>query len=271
MWWLLGAAMLLGWIWWSRRERRVVVPSHPTFMPGWDRQAFQHGLFDRVLQTYVTDGLVDYLTLRVHPQTLEEYLYRLAHTPPDGFKTREEGWAYWLNAYNAAVLYGILRRLPRDPAGMAHFSIKGLAGFFTRDRYTIGGRRLTLHDMAHGILRRRFGDPRCHMLLVNGASSAPDLRAPALTGPELERRLDRAAREFLAKPKGLRCDRLAKVLYLSNLFHWFADDFGGPTGIQTFLTRYGPDTLQELPWASYTVRFLDYDWSLNRVPWARQP
>src|SRR5467141_3720716 len=80
-------------------------------------QTFPHDDFDRVLHRFVNDqGQVDYTALKNDPRDLERY-YLLVSTyspdsHPDLFPTEQSKLAYWLNAYNAAVIKTVLTYYP---------------------------------------------------------------------------------------------------------------------------------------------------------------
>jgi len=80
-------------------------------------QTFSHQDFDRVLQHFVDDrGRVDYAALKNDARDLERYYLLLSTYSPDShpalFPTEHGKLAYWLNAYNAAVIKTVLAHYP---------------------------------------------------------------------------------------------------------------------------------------------------------------
>ena len=78
----------------------------------------------------------------------------------------------------------------------------------------------------------------------------------------------------LADPgKGLRYDETSNTLWLSSIFKWYAGDFTGGSTVVAFFARgkvlewvlpYVSDELRDtLVERQPSVRYLDYDWSLN--------
>lgn len=78
---------------------------------------FSHALFDQVLRQRVdAGGRVDYPGLKAARETLDAYVDRLAqcspHSHPDRFSTAQHELAYWIDAYNAFVLRGVIDAYP---------------------------------------------------------------------------------------------------------------------------------------------------------------
>ena len=148
---------------------------------------FTHELLDQVLQDHVdTNGLVDYAGLKASSANLDAYLANLAKCSPDNcaehFATPQDKLAYWINAYNAFVLKGVIAAYPVGSVA----EIGGLDGFFRKARYTIGGQELTLDDIENQIIRPRYKDPRIHFVVNCGAISCPSLENKAFSGADLE-------------------------------------------------------------------------------------
>jgi len=189
--------------------------------------------------------------------------------------------AFWLNTYNGLVIHAVVaRRVTR--------SVLLDPGFFRRNAYLVGGQRVSLDDIEHGVLRgnaphpflrvrafrpadprRRWTlpcDPRVHFALVCAARSCP--RLAVYEGYRLEEQLEAATAGFLAgggvvaEPGALR---------LSPIFRWYADDFGGERGVRTFLSRYVSDSdVRQLLAGGAPVRYERWDWRLNGVAAARR-
>lgn len=58
-----------------------------------------------------------------------------------------------------------------------------------------------------------------------------------------------------------RIDHVNKTLRLSQIFNWYADDFGGADKIASYVNQYTEEDV-----SGYTVEFLEFDWSLNITP-----
>lgn len=219
---------------------------------------FDHDRFDRLLKEHVgEDGLVDYSGLRADRAELQAYLDSLAgFNPHDSIaSTGNDRKAYWINAYNAITLAGILRFYPVD-------SVRDLAGFWDNVLTNCGGRIVSLNDIEHRILRP-MGDPRIHAAITCASMGCPVLRRGAYSGARLDAELDEACREFLADTRRNRFDDREQRAWLSRIFDWFGADFGVEPygGVRGFVRRYALP--REWLAGDFPISFLDYDWSLN--------
>ena len=107
--------------------------------------------------------------------------------------------------------------------------------------------------LAHGVIL---------LVLVCAAVSCPILEAKPFAGTDLDARMERAARRYLAS--GFGAQVRDGTLFISKIFDWYADDFGGAEGAASFARARLPDkkraALPERP----PVQFLDYNWTLNQ-------
>ncbi|MBI2956566.1 MAG: DUF547 domain-containing protein, partial [Acidobacteria bacterium] len=144
--------------------------------------------------------------------------------------------------------------------------------FFKRARFVAGGKKYSLDDIEHGILRRRYRDPRIHFAVNCASLSCPPLRREPYRPESLDAQLDDAARTFIAREENvwMRGD----VLFLSALFDWYREDFiqavatpgNGPNGgtVVDYVLRYLPEPVaQHVRQEKPRVEFYNYDWSLN--------
>lgn len=229
-----------------------------------DPSAFSHDLFDAVLRERVARGAVDYVALR-DDERFREYLRRLAAADPARMADANERLAFWINAYNAQTLYGIVTQLDvADRAKVAAWRTNhGLGSFFKGYTYRVAGRDLTLDAIEHEIVRKEFREPRVHFALVCASKGCPPLRSEAFRGRDLESQLEEQTREFLKDPSKNAYDAKSKTLRLSPIFDWFAADFE-PAGGRLAFVRSRLPTIPD----DARVEFGEYDWSLNARPLA---
>jgi hypothetical protein len=216
-----------------------------------------HSPFDALLGRFVDDsGRVNYSGWKADPDAvaaLHAYLKALGRADIDAPATRPVTLAFWINAYNALTLAGVLHvhptRTVRDHTGVVF-------GFnlWKNLRLHIGGKELSLSDIEHGILRT-LGDPRVHFAIVCGANGCPVLSRKAYTASEIDGQLDAGGRAFLSRPDAVQFDPERRVLRVSKLFKWYADDLGEELAV---VKRSFGDDLQ--------VEYLPYDWGLNEQP-----
>ncbi len=226
-----------------------------------DAQAapFSNAALDTVVGRYLHDGRVHYGGPARDRGPLDRYLQACAGARPDAW-SRTDQIAFWVNAYNARVLDGVIRH-PGISSVLdvgRHLGIPTM-GFFREKRVT-GGRSLSLNDIEHE-LRTRYHEPRIHFVLNCASASCPVVPGQSLTGVGLEAELEGATARFLTDPARNHIDPL-RGLEISSLFKWYGGDFRAEAGsIQAFIERHWPRPGRFTP--NLTVRYLDYDWSLN--------
>ena len=223
---------------------------------------FSHELFDQVLQKYVdSQGRVDYAGLKSDPGTLESYLDLLAVNAPSDKATFQTGLAFWINAYNALTIKGVVDNYPTTSVR----KIKLFGGFFSRIKFQVGGRSYTLDNIEHDIIRYEYGDPRIHFALVCASLGCPILEKRAFVSETLEEQLDNATAKFINNPEKVRLDRENRMLYLSKIFEWYTEDFEDThDSVINFIAEYLPETdAAFLKKEKVQLQYLEYDWSLN--------
>ncbi len=217
-----------------------------------------HQPFDQVLRASVVDGHVDYASIARHPQ-FRTYLEALEPEPT--FQSRSEALAYWINAYNALAIKGILDgRSPR--------TLLGKYGYFKKAKYRVGGKKINLYDLERKVIIP-MGETRIHFAINCASQSCPKLLDRVYTAETLEAKLDANARAFINDPTRNRFDRDKKIAYVSKNFDWFKQEFNQRAGsVQKYLARYVTDPVlaKELANEQYKIKYLKYDWRLNGTP-----
>ena len=131
------------------------------FAPGWSNATVDNGLYAKLLEKYVQNGTVDYQGFKNEAAKLDRYLKVLEVTDTKKL-SRDEQFAYYINAYNAWTIKLVLTGYP----GIK--SIKDLGSIFKtpwEKRFArIDGGILTLDHIEHDILRPGFKDPRFILL-----------------------------------------------------------------------------------------------------------
>ena len=244
----------------SFKTVHIPKPSAPLPIPTAARPIpFPHMAFDAVLREVVdARGRVDYVALAARRSALERYLYAVAatspHSDPAAFPTRADALAYWLNAYNAAVLYGVITRPGLRSVRDARFD------FFGFSRSIFGGEALSLHGLENDVIRAHYHEPRVHFALNCASVGCPELPREAFLPDRLEAQLARETRAFCAHPDKVYVRD--GIVHLSQIFDWYAEDFAAAGGPIAFCRRWGRS---DLP-ADAELRFIPYDWSLNAQP-----
>lgn len=242
--------------------RAIVLLGLLLFWPGVVPAAELHDLWSALLAEHVRNGRVDYIGFQRDKGRLDRYLARLGMTDPDVLPEPEQ-MAFYINLYNASTVQLILDNFRN---GRPVSSIKDIGTFFSSPwsiRFiVVGGKTLTLDNIEHDILRPRFRDSRVHFAINCAAKSCPPLRGEAYVGRTLDYQLNDSTAAFLNDPEMTYVR--GGALYVSKIFDWFSEDFGGD--IIAFVARYGRGELAAAIAAggdSLKVKYLPYDWSLN--------
>jgi glutaredoxin len=192
--------------------------------------------------------------------------------------------AYYINLYNLMMRYAYVK------VGIADTDVSRNT-FFTKVGFVVGrsnGRRyaMSFHDLESGILRsnriapsaisRQFElhdrrlqlvlpktDNRIHFALSYGGTSCPPLKEYTADGILEELRI--VALDFCMDPNNVRIEK--DTLYLSRIFGWYAEDFGGNSTsiVRTVLDFLRGRKASELIEAvlqhdKLRIKYNQYDW-----------
>jgi hypothetical protein len=225
--------------------------------------AVRHTLWDQLLKKHVPEsGLANYAGFKKDSATLREYLDLLQANPPDASRwSRAQQLAYWINAYNAFTVDLVLKHYPiksiKDIGSVIQIPFINTPWDISFIR--IGGEKMDLNHIEHGILRKRFDEPRIHFAINCASVSCPVLLPEAYTPENLEQQLHERAVAFIND--SLRNDVGRKSVRLSKIFRWFGGDFTDNGTLIEYLNRYSRIQIAD----DAAIEFLEYDWSLNDV------
>ncbi len=215
-------------------------------------------------------GLVDYAGLRAKTQW-NELSTCVFVVPTETLAAR----AFWINLYNALVLHASILSNADNKS-----SLLEQPRFFKSFAYQVQFRgqelALNLDEIEHGVLRQNrrafFGwpvfkkndlrlqlvlptDARIHFALNCGAVSCPAIRS--YDGANLDQQLNIATAAYL---QDVQVN--GQVVFLPKLFYWYSQDFGGnQKRILDFVRQHRTDLPEQLK----HLRFLAYNWSINKV------
>ena len=217
-----------------------------------------HNTFTEILKKYVNEsGMVNYGELKKNRGAIDSYIKTMGAVSSEEFN----GWdkytrlAFLINLYNAETLQLIIDNYPVK-------SIKSIGSLLKSAWKTnvviLFGSPTTLDHVEHGILRKKYSEPRIHFALVCAAMSCPPLRNEAYISAKLDEQLNDQAKLFLAQKSKNRIE--GKTLVLSPIFDWFEEDFTADgKSLAEYVNPYMPgDTTAK------KVKFTKYDWSLNK-------
>jgi Protein of unknown function, DUF547 len=232
------------------------------------RSQADFGVWDALLKQYVDrQGRVNYLAWkRDQPQTLERWLASIA-LPSLTLPVRpDEQLAFWINLYNAFTVAAVLERYPIAsirPKILGAPNWLGFLWFFYRPAYQVAGRRYSLSQIEHKILRDQLQEPRVHFAIVCASIGCPLLRNEAYQSDRIQHQLDDDTRRFINNPDKVRFNPETGKLYCSQIFKWYRQDFlRVAPSIPDYIRGY---LKTDLPLSATTpITYLYYDWNLNQ-------
>lgn len=159
--------------------------------------------------------------------------------------------AFWLNIYNA--WYQII----------ADRYTYGLDSVFIKPLIPIAGDTLTFDEVEHAILRNKSGytldqyavdsvDFRIHFALNCGAKSCPPIAF--YDAEQIDKQLEAATKLYLTLETDV--DESNKIVRVTQLMEWFAEDFGGEEGIIEVLNTYLDRDV-----SGYDIEYKTFDWT----------
>ncbi|MCZ6684365.1 MAG: DUF547 domain-containing protein [Candidatus Dadabacteria bacterium] len=253
--------------------------------------SFDHSYaaYNSLLNRYVKNARVNYEGFINSRAKFETFLRTLGSVDKDVFEswTEEQRLAFWINAYNAFTIKAIIDHYPikRSFTLVGIFyapsdSILQIKGVWTKLQFRALGNMVTLDEIEHQILRKKFNEPRIHMAINCASISCPDLRNEAYTPEKLEEQLADASTNFVNNPdKGVYVNEQSGKVKLSKIFKWFGDDFINNYGSKKLFNNY---SLKENAVLNFTseyieseevkeylmnnklkIGYLGYDWHLN--------
>ena len=230
-----------------------------------DSVTVSHQSWSDFLSKYISqkDGvaLLDYGGVSDADKTsLDDYVDTLAETKARAL-SKEEQLAYWINLYNSLTVKTVLENYPVS-------SIRKISsGFLPTGPWddkliSVEGEELSLNDIEHRILRPIWKDARLHYAVNCASFGCPNLADVAYTAENTESLLEAGANAYVNHSRGaeVRDGRL----YVSSIYAWFAEDFGGDdAAIIAHLKQYADDELSAQLDNVSSIADDDYDWSLN--------
>ena len=231
-------------------------------------QQLDHSPWQNILNKYLDDNHAsgvsrfDYANVSAQDmQLLRGYVNYLQSFDPRSL-TRKHQFAYWVNLYNAKTAELVIDAVQKR--GIR--SIKQIRsnyiwpGPWSRKSLEILGKKLTLNDVEHGVLRPIWQDHRIHFVVNCASIGCPNLLNTAMTADNAESLLASSEEVFLNHSRAV--ERVGNQLVLSQIFKWYLSDFAGDEkGLIAYLAKHRDlgDTPDQL-----SIRYR-YDWALNSV------
>jgi hypothetical protein len=258
--------------------RSVTVDAEPLEQPD---TGFDYKWWNAALGRWVRPGGVDYDAVRAEEGDLSRFVATLGEmgprVAPERFTTEPERLAYYINAYNALVLFAVVDNWPINTVHDVRGWLDPRAGFgfFYGLRFPLDGGAVNLYDLENDVIRG-FVDARIHAAINCASKSCPALAPYAFEPAQLDDQLDAVTRDFCSNPPHVWVDDEAEEIRLSAIFEWYQPDFeeharrlGRPATIVDFILAFAaPEVaarVERAQSADFEVVFQPYDWALNRL------
>ena len=187
-------------------------------------EQIDHAAWSALLGKYVnTTGQVDYKTWQATAadvQALAQYLNHLSSAVISPKTSKPVKLAFWINAYNAVTVKGILREYPTS-------SIRNhTAKFFGYNiwddlQLLVENTPYSLNQMEHEILRK-LEEPRIHFAIVCASVGCPRLLNEAYEPARLEEQLTSNTEHFFADASKFRVDSARKTVHVHQFCRLYA-------------------------------------------------
>ncbi|MEZ0485925.1 DUF547 domain-containing protein [Fibrella aquatica] len=221
-----------------------------------------HAAFDKLLKAHVNaSGMVNYKGFQKDKADLKAYTDMLGKNAPASNWSKDDQLAYWINAYNAFTIQLIIDNYPvksikdigskiKIPFVNTPWDVKFIK---------IGGETYDLNNIEHGIIRKKFSEPRIHFALVCAAKSCPRLRNEAFEGKRLDAQLEDQGVDFMNNPA--KNSVTAKQASLSKILDWYGGDFQKMKGqsVKDVVNQFSKNKITDATKISYQT----YNWDLN--------
>lgn len=201
---------------------------------------------------HVSNGKVDYATIKKDPSSLDQLLAIAAEIQVSASDAKRYQ-AFYINAYNLAVIKGVVSKYPiKSPLN--------INGFFDKIKYTLGGKKTTLNDLENKLLRKVYpGEPRFHFVLVCAGLGCPPIIAEAYQPATLEKQLQRQATIALNNPNFIKVK--GNKVKLSQIFEWYKGDFTKNGSEIEYINTFRKEKIS----TKAKVSYYSYNWSLNSI------
>ena len=194
---------------------------------------------------------------KVTPQdraSLQAYIQKLSAMDIEALP-RDAEMATWFNLYNARTIELILENYPIK-------SIRKISRPWKKDRLVVNGKKMSLDDIEHGTVRKKYKEPRVHYAFNCASIGCPNVKASAWEAETLEADLAQASRDFIASERGVSIQ--GNKVIASSIFKWYKGDFGGnEASLLAHFRQYATGSKKAVLDAARDIDKYDYDWDLN--------
>ncbi len=230
-------------------------------------EKIDHSGWDALLKKYVDDrGNVDYTKWKASAadqKALDVYIVQLSTAAFPANASQADRLAFWINAYNAVTVKGILKEYP-TPSIRNHTAKLYGYNIWKDLQLLVEGKAYSLEAIEHQVLRK-MNEPRIHFAIVCASIGCPRLLNQAYSAEKIDEQLTLNAQAFFADRTKFVADPQSGTIQVSPILSWFAEDFGADAATQMkTIAPYVPTSAQSLANSGRArVKYLEYDWGLN--------
>ncbi len=209
---------------------------------------------DAFFKAHVKDGKVNYKAIKKNTAELDKILASTNNITVNKSEANTYQ-AFWINIYNLSVIKGIVKNYPvKSPLDVK--------GFFDKTKHNVGGKKITLNDIEHKLLRGQFNsDPRFHFVLVCAGLGCPPIIAEAYMPNTLDKQLDRQTKIALNNDEFIKVNTRKKRVQLSEIMKWYKEDFRQNGNEIDFINKYREEKIA----AKSKISYYPYNWKLNQT------
>lgn len=227
-----------------------------------------YGAWKRVLGKYVDGkGRVDFKGLSASQMDFSDLKLFVTYislfsprTTPERFQNENEELAFYINAYNALAMYGvILEGIPEDLATAVKRT-----NFFYINEFVIGGEEMSLYTFENEVIRA-YGDERIHFAVNCMSVGCPRLPQEPFEAKTLDTQLTSAAEEFFNSSAYVKPGGPGEKPQVSEILSFYTEDFvkeGVADSLAEYVNKYRQDPIRQ----GQGVDFIPYDWTINAQP-----
>ncbi|MDH3890106.1 MAG: DUF547 domain-containing protein [candidate division Zixibacteria bacterium] len=231
---------------------------------------FTYRSYAKLLSEFVIDERIAYASLKEERAGLDTLVETLASADLSQ-ATATQKLAFYINAYNILTLRSVIDAYPVE-------SIKDIDGVWDKTHWTVASDKLTLNDIEHEILRKKFDEPRIHVAVNCASIGCPPLLNAPYYPDSVDAQLEFSSRRFASSSLHNSFDFKESRAQVSAIFDWFGDDFAeryydadrfpGTSKKENASLNFLLMHLELPPGGedsrvTFDITYNDYDWSLN--------
>ena len=204
------------------------------------------------MKTNVANGGINYKAINENSTTLNQLIALISSQELSAINEPDKK-AYLINAYNILVISQINKSYPVE-------SPMDIPGFFDKNKFEVGGQKMTLNYLENEVIRAAYNDSRLHFVLVCGAKGCPVIENFAYLPRNIEQQIEAQTTKAINNSEFIKIDGMNATILLSEIFKWYAADFRlvSENNIE-YINKYRE---VKIP-STYKIKFYPYDWGLN--------